>query len=235
MDARTAQKEIETVFSKYRTITTADRHHIHAQTAGKLYELWVLASLIEEITARGYSVAFQGSTLRFKSAPGYLKNKDPHFIIGGGAPSPDPWRIFVDVEFTTLSVMAPGLGISGAIPTAAAPPPDHSAHYEADIIVTTSSGPRPSPNDTAIVIECKAHANLAKGVIREILGTRRELSLLSPPTPSCLPDLTVGGALSPSIPANPPIELRLVTTDSKATRYRQGPRYYGVELKVDCP
>lgn len=226
MDAGQATQEIKSVFSTYHTLSKADRTKISALNAGKLYELWVLSRLITEIDARGYTIAFKGSNLTFKGAPGYLKVTDPHFTINGPGLPRDKYRIFVDVEFTTLSAMHRSATL-----------PDRSAYYEADIIVTRSTRPRPTPHETAIVIECKAHANLAKGVVREILGTRRELSLLrlGHSYPCDLPDIANPSSPLRLVPATPSVDLRLVTTDPKAVRYRQGPDFFGINIEDACP
>lgn len=225
MDAAQAKTEITSIFGTYHTLTATDQDRLTSQTPGKLYELWVLSLLVEEIAARGYTIAFQGHELRFKGAPGYLKLSDPHFTINGGALPKDAYRIFVDVEFTTLSATRwPDCS------------PDRSAHYEADIIVTASLTSRPALHETALIVECKAHANLAKGVIREILGTRRELSLFRRDLFPCpLRTIAPSGPPSCLVPACPPIDLRLATIDPKVERYRQGPSRYGIAIEVKCP
>lgn len=223
MNVSQAKKTIELIFSAYRTLTSADRNQIDILTEGKLYELWVLSRLIEEINSWGYKITFKGSVLKFKGAPGHLKTSDPHFIVNGPGLPPDECRVFVDVEFTTLSATKQSGG-----------PLDRSAHYEADIIVTTSTRPRPRPEEIMIVIECKAHANLAKGVIREMLGTRRELSLLCDLHPCPLPNIANHYAQS-FVRAYPPIDLRLVTTDPNALLYRDGPEFFGIKIESACP
>ena len=101
-----AKKRIAGIFKKFAAASKA-----HAQgalagnlAAGKLYEAWVLAHVIQDLTlTEKLKVSFisTSKTLRFKSSPGPINASYPHFdvfsngiLIG---------KIWTDVSFQSLS------------------------------------------------------------------------------------------------------------------------------------
>jgi len=60
MNMTTATTEIQNVFAAYKAKTPADTQLLRALQKGKLYELYVLAKLVENLAQRGFKLAFQG-------------------------------------------------------------------------------------------------------------------------------------------------------------------------------
>ena len=87
----------------------------------------------------------------------------------------------------------------------------------------------PSHQDIALGVECKAVANFSKGLLKEALGVRRELGILTSDTASILS--SAGGIPFVKVPMDPPSEYWLAFTDSKGTNYSQSPSTFGVELR----
>ncbi|MFT8326890.1 hypothetical protein [Gluconobacter oxydans] len=220
--------EIQRIFAAYRAAQPTDAADLAALTNGKLYELFVLSDLLVDLASRGFTLVFVGSTappgsaatshstLKFKAAPGKIKPTDSHFEVRAPRSSTADFRIFVDIEFDTL-------GHSQSHVT------DNSRRHELDIIVTRATNGYPAHDEIALGVECKAVANFKKGIIKEALGVRRELSLLYGPVASML--TAAGGSPALSVPAYPQSEFRLVFIDPKGSNYAQSPGVFGIELK----
>jgi len=221
MDRAQAIKEIERLFSHYKTLTSADTRLLKALTDGKLYELYVLSHVVRELYARGFRLTFRGNDLQFKLSPGRIRPSDPHFEIT----SPDPLQrqlwLFVDIEFETL-----GAGRGGG-------PPDRSHRHEIDIVIVDVDYGYPTYLNIAFGVECKAVANFDKSILKEVLGVRRELSLLADHQRSILS--AHGGVPQVDVPANPPSEYWLAYTDSVGNLYQQSPAAFGIEFRHLLP
>ncbi|PPD18226.1 MAG: hypothetical protein CTY30_06270 [Methylocystis sp.] len=216
MDRVTAIVAIQALFVKYRATQPSDAALLQALANGKLYELFVLADLVEELGNRGFTLSFVGKDLKFKASPGMIKTSDPHFEVRVSGSCTVVYRIFVDIEFNTL-----GQNIVGDA--------DDSGRHEIDIVVTSASSRYPNHDEIALCVECKCVANFTKNIVKEVLGVRRELCFLSPKRDSIL--TMVGGTPPVQIPANPPSEFRLAHIDKKGTNYVHSPRAFGIELK----
>jgi hypothetical protein len=160
-------------------------------------------------------VAFIGRDLKFKASPGQIKTTDPHFRLIAPSSGSTFW-LFVDIEFETL----------GSVQV---PVQDNSLRHEIDIVVVDTSAGYPTFAQIALGVECKAVANFSKSIVKEVLGVRRELSLLSSPRPSVLSQN--GGKPSINVPANPPSEYWLAYIDSHGDAYKESPAAFGVEFK----
>lgn len=220
--------EIQRIFATYRAAQPTDAADLAALTNGKLYELFVLSDLLVDLASRGFALVFVGSkapsgsagtshsTLKFKGAPGKIKLTDSHFQVRAPHSTTVVFRIFVDIEFDTLG-------------HSRSPVTDDSRRHELDIIVTTATTGYPAHDEIALGVECKAVANFEKGIIKEALGVRRELSLLDWPAISML--TAAGGSPAIHVPAYPRSEFRLVFIDPKGSNYALSPGVYGIELK----
>ena len=216
MDRNRAITEIQRVFGLYATITAKDLKLVQALKNGKLYELFVLAELISDLVQRGFGIAFRGTSLRFKASPGRLKLGDSHFEVRcPGSATPDFW-IFVDIEFETLGSTHVTVG-------------DRSGRHELDIVVVCRTSGYPRSDEIALGIECKAVANFEKGLLKEVLGVRRELSFFRSPQPSMLTN--AGGTRHVDVAANPPSEFWLAFIDPKGRNYADSPSAFGIELR----
>lgn len=180
-------------------------------TTGKLYELYVLARLLQQLARRGWTPFFSGGTIVLKASPGAIQPGDAHFEIhhSGGTVA----EIYTDIQVTTLG-------------STLAQVSDYSAYHEIDIVVVPAgTSGMPTPDELLLGIECKALANFRKSVVREVLGRRRELSFVIRGTEPCLLDA------SEQVPANPPSEYWLTYIDPAGDNYRDSPRAFGIEFK----
>lgn len=217
MDRSAAIAEIQRLFGLYRSARPGDQATLQALTDGKLYELYVLSEVVDTLAQRGFSLAFPFTSLNFKSSPGKIKLSDPHFEVrvSAGASSPD-YRIFVDIEFDTLGHATVGAS-------------DNSRRHEIDIVVTTATSGFPTHSEIALAVECKAVAKFKKGLLKEALGVRREMSLMAPAQQSALSQH--GGVAQVNVPASPPSEFWLAFIDPKGTNYAASPTAFGIELR----
>jgi hypothetical protein len=123
MNRQAAVSAIQSIFVKYKNIAATDTKLLQSLTDGKLYELFVLSHVLENLRQRGFKLTFQGTTLKFKASPGKIKLSDPHFLVN--SPQGPDWHLFVDIEFETLgSTQAQGGH-------------DKSLRHEIDIVVVS--------------------------------------------------------------------------------------------------
>ncbi len=214
IDKISAKSRIVKIFKSYKALTIEDRTAIAKLKSGKIYEVFVLAELIQKLSYFGYAISFAGTTLKFKAKGGPVKQSDPHFNIRlNGGPS---YQVFVDVYFQTMG--SPSSQTS-----------DRSAYHELDIGILESgiNGTNAPHDKVALAIECKELASVKKSVVREVLGLRRELSLLSSDK--------VSPIFQTLVPAFPPSELWLACSDPRCLKYQASPRFYGIEIKHLVP
>jgi hypothetical protein len=216
MDKAAASKEIKNIFSTYKKITSTDRQIVNGLNKGKLYELYVLSWVVSDLAKRGFILTFKGASLQFKGSPGKIKKSEPHFeIISPNRTAPSLY-LFVDIEFETLG--SKYVGVS-----------DNSLRHEIDIVVVDVDSGYPTYKNIVFGVECKAVSNFSKSILKEVLGVRRELSLLDGQTKSLLS--AQGGRPSVTVPADPPSEYWLAYIDPAGNFYRESPAAFGVEFK----
>jgi hypothetical protein len=214
MNRANADTEIQRIFSAYRTLTTADKNLLRTLNDGKLYELYVLSRVVEELDGRGFTLTFSGTTLKFKWSPGRIRPGDPHFVVY--APTGATRRLYVDIEFETLG--------SGKVPVC-----DKSLRHEIDIVVVDTISSYPQHNEVLLGVECKAVAKFSKSIVKEVLGVRRELSFFHRPQRSRLSSLATKGVVY--VAADPPSEYWLAYVDVAGTGYRESPAAFGIDFK----
>ncbi|WP_420963383.1 hypothetical protein [Brucella sp. IR073] len=226
MNRADAEASIKSLFDKYRishsVIPTGKSSHVQ----GKVYELYVLTKVVEYLQTLGYKIDFSNPNriMKFKTKGGYLRSSDPHFEVSipGNKPVFD---IYVDVEFQTLG--SSKISHSGSFSA------DLSHHHEIDVgvYVYGLDNVRPRHDQVALAVECKAVVSLEKAVIRGMLGLRRELSLLDPEQASILTQSARYIHNGTDVPANPPSEVWLVSTDQAVKQYRNSPKVFGIECR----
>lgn len=222
MNRDDAEAEIKQLFANYRAALPEDTALLESLSNGKLYELFVLCHVVEELTNRGFTLRFTGGSIKFKGAPGMIKDGDPHFKIyaPNSRGNPDLW-LYVDIEFDTL-----GHSLGNVA--------DDSRRHEIDIVVVSSVSHYPQFYEIALGVECKAWAKFKKKLIKEALGIRRELGFLCQhPSPSVLSRFH--GITTERVPMYPPSEYWLAFTDPKGADYQQSPAIYGITLKHLAP
>ena len=216
MDRQQAIADIDTIFAQYHTLLPEDQDLLDEMSDGKLYEVFVLATLIERLTNAGFHIVFRGQDLKFKAGPGMIKTSDPHFEITDPSSGLSVLWIFVDIEFETI-----GHHHANAF--------DNSRRHEVDIAVVSVNAGYPSYTEIALAVECKTAANFKKSILKEVLGVRREMAFYSSQTqPSLLSQ--INPAWSQVVMSSPPSEFWVAFTDPKGQNYEQGPAVFGITL-----
>ena len=184
---------------------------------GKLYEASVLAEVIEKlVTVENLTVRLAGSGkyLKLKQKGGPISRDYPYFRISqGGQPFAE---LFMDIYFTTLSSSR----------RSGAPGSRRGDFHELDLaLLVPDVKSRPEPEEILIAIECK-NTTLQKSTIRELLGFRRELSMLSGAE-----DTGFTNWPADTIPADPPsIHMLYTTHGSILSHYRENCEVFGIKL-----
>ena len=216
MEREEAEKEIQAIFEEFKTITDIDKELLSGLSQGKLYEFYVLASLLTDLKGRGFATALTRNTLKFKGAPGLIRRNDPHFVVT--APDGTRLRLFVNIEFQTQGVLRSGN-----------PGFDRSAYHELDIVLVEGwATGYPRYDQIYLAIECKS-GKFGKNFLREVLGVRRELSLYVDERESRL--TRIGGSPGVSVQAEPASEYWLAFIDDDGEHYRASPAEFGIELR----
>lgn len=228
MDASEAIKYIDEIFEDL-----SNKKIVHSSIeSGKVFELLTLFKTISYLKEIGFAVAFvdknNSGKIKFKSAPGKIKETDPHFKITHKSVDRDLY-IFVDIEFTAIS----GTNILEMYTSnkkCKLELKDNISYYEIDIIVVDSKEPRPTPDSIWLAIECKSSPVFKKSFIKEILGIRREISFhQNKERPSRITrHVRENNVLVSEFPAS---EIWLSSPSDKSILYQNGPDYFGIQIK----
>lgn len=183
-------------------------------TAGKAYEAYVLGLVCERLHVdEGFSLRLiGGKKIVLKSSPGPINTSYPHIAVFQG--QQHIANIWTDVEFKTLSATMSGK-----------PSLSLGDYHEMDIaVVVPDAAARPTPDQVLLLVECK-NTGYQKSLLREILGIRRELSFLSPLSPtqfSTWPRSVV--------PADPPSCIAVFSTDPDVLSYCDPGITFGIDF-----
>ena len=183
--------------------------------AGKLYEAFVLTKVAEKlVTQEGMSLTLvNANDIALKSAPGPINRSYPR--IDATRQGQTVAELWTDVEFLSLSYCMHRMNTSPA-------PGDY---HELDILmVEPGLSDRPHPSQIRLGVECK-NSGYGKKLLREILGIRRELSLLAPPT-----DTRFFSWPRSTVPADPPSCLLVFSSDPAVTRYSGPGPTFGIDF-----
>lgn len=218
MNKGKALRRIRSVFASYTRIHPADQSWLTKLKAGKLYELYCVAEVVETLKRDyGYTLTFVGKSIEFKMGPGKIHATDPHFDIANGTGSVI-FKLYTDIEFMTL-----GMSLSGAVGI--------STYHELDIaVVDAQATGRPQHDQIALGVECKSHAIFVKSILKEVLGLRRELALLTGASRSMLSQMAPSNLLV-DVPANPPSEYWLAFVAPNGRLYKHSPLAFGIAFK----
>ena len=217
MNRPEVEKRITKMFQRYLAAS-----HQHARglvppmaVMGKLYEAYVLGLVAEALTEQEHlSLTLVGGTsLVLKSAPGPINYSYPHIeATRNGKPFADIWT---DVEFIALSCTLQGRSSS----------PTLGDYHELDILlVRPGTTGRPRPVDIFCGVECK-NTGYTKGLLKEILGIRRELSLLQEPKPTHFINWP-----RERVPADPPVCLLVYSSDKRVSNYAAPGSTFGIDF-----
>lgn len=184
-------------------------------TAGKLYEAYVLAMVSRELVkSEGYSLRLVNDEfLPLQSTPLPINRSRPRVELRDNKCRAEMWT---DVEFLSLSYSMRGGG-----------PPEPGEYHELDIaVVEPGLNGRPPHDKIWLAVECK-NTGYNKGLLKEILGIRRELSLLYDP-----PQTTAFQKWPRDrVPAKPPSCLVVYCTDQSVMDYARPGETFGIDFR----
>jgi hypothetical protein len=222
MDKAAAEKAITGYFAKHSACMKAT---LTKSTGGKIYELFCLAKTLEWLRSTyGVSILLvKGTTVNFKASPGNIDRSRSYFVISKGH---QHLELHTDIQVKTLgaSLIKGWVGKSG--------------YHEIDLVLIdpgVPDGDMPQHDQVVLGVECKSHAKFDKGIVKQVLGIRRELSFLSGPTESILehffgPVMHIGGD-SPIVNANPASLYWVTYVDPKGDDYKISPSSFSIEFK----
>lgn len=216
MNRDQVQQQLREVFRRYLGVSSTVSKGLVPETvtAGKLYEAHVLSRVVEHLARdEGYSLTLVGGKeIQLKSSPGPINRKFPRIELHRqGHTLAELWT---DVEFLSMSYCRGGRS-----------PITRGDYHELDIlIVDVEATGRPTCDEVWLGIECK-NTGYEKGLLKEILGIRRELSLLSDPQQTRFrvwPRTTV--------PASPASCLMVYATDANVAHYSAPGTMFGIDF-----
>lgn len=183
-------------------------------TAGKLYEAYVLGLVCQRLRFdEQCTLTLVGSTkLQLKSSPGPINAAYPRIrVTRNGVHLANIWT---DIEFTSYSAAQQAKAVLGL-----------GEYHELDIaVVSPQAQARPLPGEVFLAVECK-NTGYEKGLLRETLGLRRELSLLKNLTNSAF-NVWPRAA----VPADPPSCIAVYCTDKKVLDYSDPGAFFGIDF-----
>jgi hypothetical protein len=213
------KNKITAALSKYAAISKAEATTLlpGSLTSGKLYEAHILSRLCEKlVVSEGCQLTLVGGTnVKLRTSPGPITARFPHIEVRrSGSLVGEVWT---DIEFLSLSY-------SHVAPRT----PTQGHYHELDIVmVEPGATGRPAHDEILLGIECK-NTGYAKSLLREILGVRRELSLLTSPQPTAFKHWP-----TTSVPAKPPSCLVVYSTDPAVANFSAPGKIFGIEFIHD--
>lgn len=174
----------------------------------------MLSRVVERLAVdEGYSLSLIGGTkIQLKSAPGPINRSYPRIEQKrGGTCVAELWT---DVEFLSLShCKSPGASVT------------KGSYHELDLVIVHSglSG-RPRCDAIWLGVECK-NTRYQKGLLKEILGIRRELSFVTD-------DRATNFKVWPRrrVPADPASCLLVYSTDANVGDYAAPGQVFGIDF-----
>lgn len=209
-------KKLQRAFRNYLGAPSAVARGLvpSAVSAGKLYEAYVLSLVVQRLVDdEGFKLTLVGgSKIKLKSGPGPINRAYPHIEMKrSGVVVAELWT---DVEFLSLSrAMRSG-------------PQTKGDYHELDIVVVEPGQTgRPPHNTVWLGIECKNTSGYEKALLKEILGIRRELSLLRNDTATQFRNWPRS-----VVPADPPSCLLVYASDSSVKEYAEPGKVFGIDF-----
>ena len=219
MTIEEARNRIDAAFRTFASASDASQYSPllpPAAAAGKLYEAFVLTKVAELLVTReGMNLTLMNSNnIALKSAPGPINRRYPRIDVT--KPGKAPAELWTDVEFLSLSYCLNGTSMA----------PGRGDYHELDILMVEAGldNERPNPHQIRLGVECK-NSGYGKKLLKEILGIRRELSLLAA-------DTSTGFSSWPRslVPADPPVCLMVFSSDPGVTLYSAPGRTFGIDF-----
>lgn len=188
-----------------------------ALTAGKLYEAYVLALISRQLASvEGFRLMLMNSSyMPLKSSPSPINRHYPHIrLMRDGREVAEMWT---DIEFISMSH---SLRPSGT--------PTKGEYHELDIaVVEPGLDGRPRNDQVWLAAECK-NTGYTKGLLKEILGVRRELSLLQNELPTKFQRWP-----RTMVPCSPPSCLLVYASDKGVADYARPGEVFGIDFNYE--
>lgn len=218
MNIAEAINQIKAVFKTYAKKGLIQKDWLKNADKGKVYELYCLSQVVRELsTSFGYTLVFKGKNVEFQSKPGHVHMHKPHFELHYGGVH--KFNLFTDIEFQTFGASQNTVS-------------DLSDYHELDLAVIDVQVTKGTPkySQIALGVECKSHENFGKDIVKNVLGVRRELSLLKDPRPSRISN---GASKNPPslVPADPASEFWLAFSDPNGLKYSNSPSTFGITFQ----
>ncbi len=219
MDKKTAKARIESIIRRFASASSPTAYNLVPLSfmPGKLYEAHVLSIVIEQLaTQENFQITLINSRfVHLKSSAGPINRRYPHFELRRNNMVAELWT---DVEFTSLSYEQCGTFR----------PVQRGDYHELDIVMTDANvSGRPRHSQIWLGIECK-NTGYSKGLLKEILGIRRELSLLTLPKSTQFLNWPRS-----RVPAEPPSCLMVFSTDAKVLDYSSPGEVFGIDFRYE--
>ncbi len=183
-------------------------------TDGKIYEAYIVAIIAEKLSLEeGFSLTLVNSNnLQLKSSPGPINRRYP--CIQLRKDSLILAEMWTDVEYLTLSHN-----------NSYRSSPNRGDYHELDIVVVEPGlTGRPSHEQVWLGVECK-NVQYEKGLLKEILGVRRELSLLRIDSPTRFTTWPRS-----MVPAEPPSCLLVYSSSPQILDYADPGVVFGIDF-----
>ena len=221
------QRRLEDAFRRFLGASAVTSNGLVPATVseGKLYEAYVLSLIVEHLTIdEGYSLTLVGGTrVQLKTSGGPINRDYPRIELQlGGANVAELWT---DIEFLSLSYCTRWKQNRTPRSLFVRPRVTKGDFHELDIVVVEAGTQgRPQYDALWLGVECK-NTGYEKGLLREILGVRRELSLLQEPQAT-----KFGKWPRTRIPADPPSCLLVYSTDARVQDYAAPGEMFGIDF-----
>lgn len=212
-----ARRRITQLFRRLMTAAQPTEFDMlpRALTAGKLYEAYVLAIVSRELmNSEGYQLRLVNSEflLLQTRAWGIDRTRPRVELRTSGQCVAEMWT---DIEFTSLSHALRGGGL-----------PERGEYHELDIAVVEPGLQGRPPHDAIwLAIECK-NTGYHKGLLKEILGVRREMSLWQDPIGTRFRNRPRA-----TVPAKPASCLVVYCTDREVLNYARPGETFGIDFR----
>lgn len=218
MNKQAVKERIESAIRRFASAPSSEAYKLVPQslTSGKLYEAHVLSIVVERLsTQENFQISLVNSLfISLKSSPGPVNRSYPHFQLRrDGRLVAELWT---DVEFKSISYDLRGAQV----------PITRGDYHELDLVLTDPGvDGRPKHSQVWLGVECK-NTGYTKGLLKEILGIRRELSLLHSPRATQFSQWPRA-----QVPAEPPSCLMVFSTDPIVTHYSSPGDVFGIDFE----
>jgi hypothetical protein len=211
------RRQLQDVFRRHLGASSATTQGLVPQSllAGKLYEAYILSRVVEHLATReSFSLTLVGGTkVQLKSSGGPVNRNYPRIELRrAGSCVAEVWT---DIHFLSLSYCSTDVGRAIT----------KGDFHELDIVIVVAGVTGyPRYDEVWLGVECK-NTGYEKSMLREILGIRRELSLLADAQPTRFrswPRTTV--------PASPASCLLVYSTDANVADYSAPGKKFGIDF-----